>query len=403
MPSYEYVGVDKNGKQKKGSMEAADVEKVKELMKVEGLIPISVKEQGMLSKDINLGSKRIKPRDLSVFCKQFNSILSAGVTVISALQMLSEQTENKTLREAIKAVQLDVEKGESLASAMEKQREVFPSILIHMIEAGEASGSLEIAFERMSVHFEKDSRVRGMVKKALVYPAVVLVVAIAVVIVMLIVVIPQFEDMFKSLDSELPAITKMVVSMSDFILNFWWLLILLVVGIVIGIKTYSKTVKGQQLFSSIGLKAPLFGILTVKSSSARLARTLSTLLASGISLMEAVEITARIMGNAIVRKALEDAVEEVQRGVPLSTPLKECGIFPPMVHHMTKIGEETGNIEGMLDKIADYYEEEVENTTQALTAMLEPMVIVLLAVIVGFILLAIYTPMLSLYSAADNA
>lgn len=383
-------------------MEAADVERVKEFMKGEGLIPISVKEQSILSKDISFGGKKVKPRDLSVFCRQFNSILSAGVPVINALQMLGEQTENKNLAEAIKAVQLDVEKGESLAGAMMNQKETFPPILIHMIEAGEASGSLEIAFDRMAIHFEKDAKVKSLVKKAMVYPTVVLVVAIAVVIIMLIFVIPSFQDMFSQLDSDLPGITKIVVAMSQFVQNFWWLMLLLVAAVVMGIRTYKKTPKGEEFFSKLGLRMPMFNTLIVKSSSARLARTMSTLLASGISLVDAVEITAKLMSNALIRKALEDAEEEVQRGVPLSTPLRECELFPPMVHHMTKIGEETGNIEGMLDKIADYYEEEVENATAALTSMLEPMVIILLAFVVGFILLSIYLPMLSLYSAVEN-
>lgn len=402
MPSYEYVVVDKNGKQKNGVMDAMDPEKLKAALKADGLIPISVKEQSILNKDITIGSKKVKPRDLSVFCRQFNSILSAGVTVVSALQMLSEQTESKVLKEAIKNVQLDVEKGETLADAMRNQGEVFPPILINMVEAGEASGSLEVAFERMSVHFEKDAKLKSMVKKAMVYPAVVLIVAIAVVIVMLVVVIPQFETMFSQLGSDLPAITKFVVSASDFLKTWWWLLAFIIAAIVVGIRVYKKTPDGEMLFSKMALNMPLFGALTIKSSSARLARTMSTLLAAGISLIDAVEITAKIMTNAVVRKCLEEAKEEVSRGVPFSTPLATSEVFPPMVNHMTRIGEETGNIEGMLDKIADYYDEEVENATQALTAALEPMVIVVLAILVGFILLAIYSPMLSLYSAAEK-
>lgn len=401
MPSYEYVVVDKNGKQRNGAMDAADPEKLKATLKADGLIPISVKEQSILNKDINFGSKKVKPRDLSVFCRQFNSILSAGVTVISALQMLSEQTESKLLKEAVKGVQMDVEKGETLADAMRNQEEAFPSILINMVEAGEASGSLEIAFERMAVHFEKDARLKSMVKKAMVYPVVVLSVAIAVVIVMLLVVIPQFETMFSQLGSDLPGITKFVVSASEFLKIWWWLLIAIIAAIVVGIRVYKRTPNGEVLFSKMMLNLPLFGKLTIKSSSARLARTMSTLLAAGISLLDAVEITARTMTNAIVRKSLEEAREEVARGVPLSTPLAVSEVFPPMVNHMTRIGEETGNIEGMLEKIADYYDEEVEHATQALTAAMEPLIIVVLAVLVGFILFAIYTPMLSLYSAAE--
>lgn len=402
MTTYDYVVIDKSGKQKKGSMDANDSEKVKEVLKADGLIPITIKEQNFLSKDISIGKKRVKARDLAVFCRQFGSILAAGVPVISALQMLTDQTENKNLRAAIKEVQLDVEKGETLAGAMRNQNEIFPPMLINMIEAGEASGSLEISLSRMSVHFEKDAKLQATVKKALVYPAVVLTVAIAVIIIMLVVVIPQFQEMFEEVGSDLPAMTLMIVGMSNAIRSFWWLFLLIIICIGVAINTYRKTPNGERLFSKIALTMPLFGSLTIKSSSARLARTLSTLMAAGIPLIDAVEITSRIMSNAIVRQCLDDTKEEVSRGVPLSTPLQESGLFPAMVHHMTKIGEETGNVEGMLEKVADYYDEEVENATEALMSIMEPLIIVLLAVIVGFILLAIYTPMLKLYDAIDN-
>lgn len=403
MATYDYVALDKSGKQIKKSMEAQNEERVKEFLKNEGLIPISVKEQTFLSKDISIGGKKVKPRDLSIFCRQFNSILSAGVTILNALQMLADQTENKILREATKQVQVDVEKGESLTAAMSKHKETFPPLLIHMVEAGEASGSLEIAFERMAIQFEKQAKVQGTVKKALTYPIVVMVVAVVVVIIMLVVVFPQFEDMFAQLGSDLPAITKIVTAMSDFVKNFWWLLAFIVAAAFVGIRAYAKTPNGQLLVSRLSLNMPAVGNLTIKSASATLSRTLSTLLAAGISLVDAVDITAKVMNNIIVRSALEESVDEIKRGVPLSVPLRESGIFPPMVHQMTRIGEETGNVEGMLEKIADYYEEEVETATAALTSLLEPLMIVVLGVLVGFILLAIYMPILSMYTALDEA
>lgn len=402
MATYEYIAVDRMGKQKKGTMEAQNEDRVKEFVKNEGLIPISVKEQNFLNKDISFGNKKVKARDLSVFCRQFNSILAAGVTILNALQMLSEQTENKTLREVTKEVQIDVEKGESLTSAMSKHRDTFPPLLIHMVEAGEASGSLEIAFERMAIQFEKQAKVQGQVKKALTYPIVVICVAIIVVIIMLVVVFPQFQEMFDSLGSDLPGITKMVIAMSNFVQHFWWLLILLVGLAVLGIQTFRKTPNGQVFFSRLALRMPIVNQLTVKSASATFARTMSTLLAAGIPLVNGVEIITKIIGNVIIKDALNDTVDEIKRGVPLSVPLRESGVFPPMVHQMTKIGEETGNVEGMLEKVADYYEEEVEVTTASMTALLEPMIIILLGVIIMFILLAIYIPILSMYSAIDQ-
>jgi type IV pilus assembly protein PilC len=394
--------VDRAGKQKKGTMEAQTEERVKDFLKSEGLIPITIKEQSILSKDINIGGKKVKARDLSVFCRQFNSILNAGVTILNALNMLSEQTENKVLREAIKQVQIDVEKGESLTVAMSKHAQTFPPIMIHMVEAGEASGSLEIAFERLAVQFEKQAKTSGLIKKAMVYPCVVVVVAIAVVIVMLVVVFPQFEDMFEQVGGDLPAITKIVISLSNFVKHFWWLLIILNIGLIVGFITFKKSENGQQFLSKLALNMPVVRGLTTKSSSATLARTLSTLLAAGITLVDAVEISSKVISNVIVRTALSDSVDEIKRGIPLSVPLQESGVFPPMLYQMTRIGEETGNIEGMLEKIADYYEEEVENTTAALTSLLEPMIIVVLGFLVGFILLSIYMPMLGMYSAIEN-
>lgn len=402
MATYDYVALDKSGKQIKKSMEAQNEERVKEFLKSEGLIPISVKEQTFLSKDISIGSKKVKARDLSVFCRQFNSILSAGVTILNALQMLADQTENKTLREAIKQVQIDVEKGESLTSAMSKHKETFPPLLIHMVEAGEASGSLEIAFERMAIQFEKQAKVQSTVKKAMIYPIVVMLVAVVVVIVMLVVVFPQFQDMFDQLGSDLPLITKIVTAMSDFVKGFWWLLAVIVAGAVVGVRAFSKTPNGQLFFSKLALHMPAVGNLTVKSAAATLSRTLSTLLAAGIPLVDAVDITAKVMNNVIIRSALDESVDEIKRGVPLSVPLREAGVFPPMVHQMTRIGEETGNVESMLEKIADYYEEEVETATAALTSLLEPLMIVVLGVLIGFILLAIYMPILSMYSALEE-
>lgn len=400
---YDYICLDANGKEKKGNMEAKTEEQVRNSLKAQGLFVMSVKEQDLLHKDLSIGGKKLKPRELCVFCRQMCSILSAGVTVIEALRMLSEQTENPTFKKAIRDVQKEVERGETLASAMAMQPKIFPSILVTMIESGEASGNLEVSFERMAIHFEKDSKIKSLIKKAMIYPIAVLVIAIIVVIVMLVMVIPQFTSTFDQSGLELPGITKFVVGCSDFIQEKWWLLIIIVGAALFGIKYFKSTETGGRFFSMMGLKLPLFGPLTIKQASARLARNLSTLMTSGISMMDALEITARTITNKIVEKAVRDAKEEVERGVQVSLPLEASGIFPPMVYHMTRIGEETGNMEEMLDRIADYYEEEVEVATQALISALEPLIIVVLAVICVVIILAVYLPMLQIYQAADNA
>ncbi len=402
MESYSYVAVTPDGKEKKGSLEAESEEKVALSLKSEGLIPMEIKVQSALTKDISIDvGGRPKARDYSVFCRQFVSMTQAGVTIIDALNMLTDQTENKKLRNAIKETQTNVEKGETLGSSMREQK-LFPSLLLSMVDAGEASGSLDTAMERMAIQFEKDANMKALVKKAMIYPIVVCIVAIGVVIVMLTTVIPSYSTMFKDMDMELPAITKGVMYASDFVMHKWYLLIIIVGIIAFGFITFKKTETGQILFGKIGLKMPVFGALTIKSSSARFARTLSTLLAAGISLVDAVEITSKTMDNVILRNALHDCREEIVQGVPLSQPLQACGLFPPMVHHMTRIGEEAGDIEGLLTKLADYYEEEVEVATQSMMAVLEPMIIIVLAGVVGTLIAAVMAPMLKMYQGMDN-
>lgn len=400
MPIFDYEAIDNNGKTKKGSIEASDIDAVRANLKTSGLTPVSVAEQSILNKDLEFSfGKRVKAKDLAIFCKQFTSILNAGVTAINALEMLYEQTENKYMAEAIKTVQLGVEKGESLAGAMASVPKVFPEILINMVNAGEASGSLDVAFERMATHFEKSNKLRSTVKKAMIYPIAVLVVATLVVIFLLIKVIPTFEAMFNDLETELPAITKAVVGASKVIQQKWYIFVLVIATIATLFHFYKKSDTGSMQLSKMGLKAPLFGKLIRKSASATLTRTLSTLLAAGISLIDAVDITAKVMSNQVLKNVLLEVKDEVEKGVALSEPLQASGEFPPMVYHMIHIGEETGNMETMLDKIADYYEDEVANYTQAMMTIMEPIIIILLAIIVGVILIAVLMPMMSLYNS----
>ncbi len=400
MAQYNYRAMDKSGKSKKGTIEAVNEDKAKERLRTEGLIIQDLKEQS--SGGIKLGSKKVKDRDLAVFCKQFVSILNAGVTIITALEMLSEQLDNRTLKVALQEAQAHVQKGGTLADAFKLNPKVFPPIMINMVSAGEMSGNLEVCFERLTTHFENANKLKSKVKGAMTYPIVILCVVIAVVILLLVKVIPQFAEMFEDMGSDLPKPTQMLVDLSEFLQHKGWLVALVVVGIVVLLKYFGKTEGGSLLYAKIGLKMPLFGNLTVKSAAATFSRTLSTLMASGIPLIDAIEQVAKMMNNRIIREGLLDARNQVAKGVPLSKPLRDMDIFPTMLPQMTKIGEETGNIEDMMDKVAEYYEMEVNAATDALTAMMEPMIIVLMAVVVGSIVIAIYSPMLSMYDAVDN-
>lgn len=403
MATWGYVAIDKSGKEIKGSKDAENKEVVVRELKNQGMIVLEVKEQNVLTKDINIeiGGKPTT-RDMAVFCRQFASITRAGVTIIETLNMLAEQTENAKLQKALLAVRADVEKGESFADSLAQHPKVFPELLIQMARAGEASGSLDTAMERMAIQFEKSAKTQALVKKAMIYPVVVALVAVAVVIVMLVFVIPRYMDMFEELGTELPWITLMVVKMSNFIQGFWYIIIPAVIAIVFAMKTWAKTVGGRHILGKLQLKIPAIKNLVVKSASSQMSRTLSTLLAAGVPLVEAVDIVADTMTNVWFKEALKEAVSQIMIGVPLSQPLQTSGLFPPMVYHMIHIGEEVGSTEEMLNKLADYYEEEVEMAVQSLMAAMEPMIIIVLACIVGVLIGACMAPMVSMYQALDN-
>ncbi|MCI9374538.1 MAG: type II secretion system F family protein, partial [Lachnospiraceae bacterium] len=384
MAAWGFVAIDKSGKEIKGSREADNEEQALRELKAQGLIVLEMTEQNALTKDISIdiGGKP-SARDLSVFCRQFASITRAGVTIIEALRMLAEATENKKMQKALMNVRADVEKGETFADSLAKHPGVFPELLIQMARAGEASGSLETSMERMAIQFEKSAKTKALVKKAMIYPIVVMIVAIAVVIVMLVVVIPSYTEMFDQLGVELPGITLAVIAMSDFVKAYWFIIIPVVIAIAFLLKTYAKTYSGKHLFGKLQLKIPAVKNLIVKNASAMMARTLSTLLTAGVPLNEAVGIVAGTMTNIWFKEALQEATEQIMIGVPLSHPLQNCGLFPPMVYYMVRIGEEAGSTEEMLNKLADYYEEEVELAVQSLMAAMEPMIIIVLAVVVA--------------------
>lgn len=404
MPIYGYRAADVSGKEQRGTLSAESPEKVAIALRKEKLTPISIAEQNAMSRDLSFGflQKKPKARDLAVFCRQFVSIVNAGVPVISALEMLTDQTENKMLRSAIGETKRSIETGTSLADAMRSHPQVFSEMFITLVAAGEASGSLENSFSRMAEQFEKDAHIKGLVKKASIYPIVVACVAVGVVIGMLIFVIPTFQSMFDQLGAKLPGITLAVIGASKFMQSYWYIVFALIAALVIGLKQFNKTDAGKRLTGKLAMKLPIVKNLSVKTACSRFARTLSTMLAAGLPLIDALDIVASTMTNIWFREALLDAKDSVSVGAPLSEPLRDAGIFPPLVHHMVGIGEETGGTEEMLGKLADYYDEEVEAATQQMMAAIEPLIIVLLAVIVGTIVLSIVLPMATMYSSLDS-
>lgn len=405
MASYSYLIVDARGKEKKGSMDAESREQVVSILKqTPGVTIVSVRDVGALNKDIEIKflQPKPKPRDMAVFCRQFVSIVDAGVPVIQALEMLSEQTENKKLSAAISGCRKSIERGETLSRAMSEWPEIFPGMFITMVEAGEASGSLEVSFSRMAEQFEKTAKIKATIKKATTYPIVILLVAVVAVAVLLTKVVPTFSDMLNDLGVPLPGVTKFVIAASDFMQSWWYIVVVVLIALVMGLRVFKASDLGQHFFGRLALKTPLVKKLTLKSASARMARTLSTLLGSGLPLMQALEITAKTMTNVYFKEELLRAREAVGMGSNLSEPLASGGLFPPLVYHMLKIGEETGSIEGMLDKLSEYYEDETQQATEQVMAAMEPMIILLLAVVIGTIVLAVVLPMASMYSGLEN-
>ncbi len=403
MAKFKYVITDKYGKEKKGTMDALSVEAATQQLKGDGSIVLSINETADLSGlNITIGNP-VKKKDITVFCRQFYSILMAGVTVIDGLRMVQEQTHNKYLRTALFNVMTSVQKGDTLADSMAAEGKVFPEILVHMVRAGEATGNLEVAFERICGQFDKDLKLNSMVRSAMIYPIVVVIVAVAVVIILMTTVIPNFAESFKEMDIELPWLTIMVMDVSNFITGNIVLVLGIIVGLIILIMWTRGTEWGKRFNSTVALKLPLIKDFSIKNSSAKFAMTMSTLIASGVPIVEALDIVADVIPNRIVRDAIYNSKDEVMQGVPLSEPLETSGIFPPMVYHMTKIGEETGTTEQMMEKVAQYYEDEVEEVTKNLTTAMEPAIIVVLAVLVGGIIGAVMMPMLAIYENAGNA
>ena len=404
MANYNYKALSTTGAEVKGSMEASNKEEVIAYIKNERMVPIEVLDVGALGAEINIKAfdRKPKARDMAVFSRQFVSITSAGVSINNALEMLAEQTENKMLAAAIDDCRISIQSGNTLAASMGQHPKVFPEIFVTMVAAGEISGNLETSFERMGEQFEKDAKITGAIKKAMIYPIVICIVAIIVMAIMLIYVVPQFETMFADLGSKLPMITQSVVDASDFMVERWYILLAIVIILVVGIKYFLSTEVGNHVYAKLQLKVPLVSNLVEKSTSARFCRTLSTLIASGIGITEALEIVEDVVINTVFKDVVGRARTDVSLGVPLSQPLRDGKVFPPMVCHMVKIGEEVGDLESMLTKTAEYYEEEVETAVQSLMAALEPLIIVVLACVVGYIVLALILPMTQMINDLGN-
>ena len=403
MPGFNYTAIDRNGKRVRSSLDASSIETAKSSLRGAGYTILDIKEQTTLNRDIEipfLGNPKAK--DMAVFCRQFVSILRAGVSVASVLSMLGQQTGNKKLRAAIREMQADVEKGESLASSMRRHPKIFPAILVNMVSAGEASGNLEESFRQMELYFERSKRTKSKVTSAMIYPCVLIVVMIVVLIVMMTKIIPNFLKTFEDMDAELPKLTQGVMAVCEWFESWWWVPLLVLVALIVGGILFHRTNKGKHFFGWLARKTPVVGNLTVKTACATFCRTMEVLIGSGLTLTDSMDLAASNMGNIYYLEAIRDARGMVAEGTPLRESLVRTGIFPPMVSNLVGVGEETGDLQSMMGKVADYYDEEVDEATKKLLNLMEPAIIIFMAVFVVIIVLAIYLPMINMTKAFDK-
>ena len=403
MPGFNYTAIDRNGKRVRSSLDASSIETAKSSLRSAGYTILDIKEQTTLNRDIEipfLGNPKAK--DMAVFCRQFVSILRAGVSVASVLAMLGQQTSNKKLRAAIREMQADVEKGESLATSMRRHPKIFPAILVNMVSAGEASGNLEESFRQMELYFERSKRTKSKVTSAMIYPCVLIVVMIVVLIVMMTKIIPNFLKTFEDMDADLPKITLGVMAVCEWFKFWWWVPLLVLAALIVGGVLFHRTNKGRHFFGWLARKTPVVGNLTVKTACATFCRTMEVLIGSGLTLTDSMDLAASNMGNIYYLEAIRDARALVAEGTPLRESLVRTGIFPPMVSNLVGVGEETGDLQSMMGKVADYYDEEVEEATKKLLNLMEPAIIIFMAVFVVIIVLAIYLPMINMTKAFDK-
>jgi len=399
MPKFSYIGIGANGNQVKGDIQATSKNDVVAQLRKKRIRPVTIKAKQL---DLKFSfSSGVKLQEISRFTRQLAAMTSAGLPLVQCLDILVSQIENKLFAQKVLQISNDIQVGSTLADALGKHPQIFNSLYCNMVAAGEASGNLDGVLNRVAEYQEKSEGLRRKITGAMTYPAIVGVIAIGVTIIMLTFVIPVFAGMFTDLGGELPLPTKIVMWLSNFLRHFLLLMILAGIGAVFAFGAYYKTEKGNYNIDNLKLHIPIIGDLERKSAVSRFAQTLSTLLSSGVTILDALAITAKTAGNKVLEKGLLRTHERISGGLSIAEPLKDTGVFPPMVIQMIAVGEKTGDLSGMLNKISEFYNEEVDAAVAALTAVIEPIMVVFLGGVVGGLLLSMYLPMFSLISAVQ--
>ena len=402
MPMYEYTARNAaNGQIQKGQLDVSSQSEVSNYLRKNRLILVSVREAPKQIKLSLPGAQRIKTRDVVIFTRQFATMINAGLPLVQSLTILAQQTENKALAEITRSVVYDVESGNTLADAFSKHPRAFSDLYVNMVAAGEAGGILDTILLRLATFLEKSDALMRKVKGALVYPGVIMTVAAIAIAVLLIFVIPVFQNLFASVNLDLPLPTRIVIGLSDILIGYWWAVLGTLGAIVFAVRRYYGTTGGRKTIDSALLRAPVLGDLLRKSAVSRFTRTLGTLISSGVSILEGLEITAKTAGNMVIHDAVMASRQSIAGGDTIAAPLEKSKVFPPMVISMIAVGEQTGGLDEMLTKIADFYDEEVDVAVSALLSLMEPIMIVVLGVDVGGMVVAMYLPIFDMINTVQ--
>ncbi|RWR11853.1 type II secretion system F family protein [Siminovitchia fortis] len=401
MPVYKFVGRTMKGAVKRGTIESDNRNQAIKQLREKGISPREVNETKatIFNKNISLGGKNVKNQHFVVYCRQFATLIRAGISIVDSTHILAEQTESKGLANALREVETEIRGGVAFSDAVQKHPKIFPAIFINMVRAGEMTGNLDETLDRLASYYEKQYNLKKKIQSTMAYPIVLMVLIVAVVIFLMLSIVPNFTSMFEQFGGDLPAITKFVVMVSDWIQQLWWLGLIFVAGITAAFLFLYRSNKEFNYSVHVALlKMPIFGALLQKAAIARMTRTLSSLFASSVPILQALDIVEKVAGNPVVGRVVRESRNNLEKGSPLSDPLKKSWVFPPLVSHMTAIGEQTGSLDYMLAKIADFYEDEVERSVDSLKSLIEPVMIVTLATVVGFIVLSIMIPMFTIFT-----
>lgn len=398
MTVFKYRGRSKTGALKKGTIQAENRNVAIVQLRAQGINPREVEEsKSILHKDLHI-ERPVKNQDFVIYSRQFATLIRAGISIVEATHILARQSTSKPLKKALEEVEEDVRTGIAFSQAIAKHPKVFPDLFINMMRSGEATGNIDATLDRLANIFEKQFRIKKKVQSTLTYPAILLMITIGVVFFLLIYIVPTFVQTFEEMGAELPLITVITVKVSDWLGSFWWLILALLIAVVIGFNSlYKKNKQFHYLVHYSILRLPVFGPLLQKTAISRLTRTLSSLFSSAVPILQAITISERVSGNPVISEVMIEARESLEKGSTLTEPLQKSWLFPPLVTSMTQIGESTGSLDYMLEKVAEFYEEEVDRAVDTLKSLIEPMMILFLALIIGFIVAAIMLPMFSLY------